>query len=1167
MTIDFSSIYLRLDAERLDSGINYDPPPGLWGCGVFAFIYMNIAKKILDLIGDSEQYRTVLDQALAGNPKIQVSGLTGSGRSFFLYNWFRQFPGKYLVITKTEKEAFAIKNDLNEISGDGLAHQFPAWGINPYQWKTPRNENLGERLQTLFNLQNQENIIVTASVRALIEPTIAPDELAISSLHIEVNQEISQEDIVNRLVELGYDRCPMIEESGSFSVRGGIIDIFPHSTENPIRIELFGDFIESIRTFSVATQRSIGKIDRMTLLPRRENLYSLTELDEMISGLPTRDRDTLADKFRFGIDTPGLEWAVAFFENKNSYLFDYLGTSTKFYYMEPKLLYAECEELIAMFEMLHDQEREKFEALPAPDKIYMALDNFEQFLDREQSITELSFGRKADPSVNFKMSDHPVINSQIKILNEFLKQKKSQNHTVFLACDNRIQKDRLSDILEQDAAWVQSDVLDISEGFGFPERDFTVLTDHQIFTRRFHRQRRSKIKEGVAISSYTNLNRGDYVVHVDFGIGRYRGLEELTIDNRRRDCLLILYDRNDKLYVPIEEFNRVQKYIGKDGKPKLSTLGGTAWQKTKLRTKKAIADMAEELLKLYAERKAKPGYKFSEDSVWMNQLEASFPYDETPDQMDTIQSIKQDMQASYPMDRLVCGDVGFGKTEVAVRAAFKAICDNKQVAVLVPTTILAQQHQSTFRERLAEFPARVEMLSRFKTRAEQKTIIADLAEGKVDVVIGTHRLLSKDVQFKDLGLLVVDEEQRFGVAHKEKIKKMRRLVDVLTMTATPIPRTMQMSLLGARDMSVINTSPKDRLPINTEISEFHPETIRKAILDEVERGGQVYFVHNRVQTIMSIYRYLAKLIPQIRIAVGHGQMPEKELEEVMLSFLSKHYDVLLSTSIIESGLDIPQVNTIIINRADRFGLAQLYQLRGRVGRSTRRAQAILLIPPLRLLTPIARKRLKALEQHTELGSGFHLAMKDLEIRGAGNLLGPQQHGFIEEVGFDLYQKLLKEAVAELKGEARERMSEIKFDLELDMYFPGDYVPFSQQKVELYQRLAQAEDFESINDLKIEVIDRFGKLPPEAANLFGVAEMKLLAARIGLSKIVFRNNKLTLIYQSGKIPSKRQVSALTSKVTNPMEFSATGDFTISINYSSEKDPQWVQLFKFSLQLLV
>ena len=1124
-------------------------------------------EKIFKLIKGSDSYRALIEEAKKDRADLQVAGLSGAGRSFVLYGIFEQFFGKYLVLTRTDNDAFAIKNDLNRIAGEDIACNFPSWQVNPYKWKSPPVENIGERLETLYFLQNRDSLIVTASVRAFLEPTVAPDELKQSSLALALNQEISLDDVVEKLANMGYERMPMVEEVGSFAVRGGIIDIFPHTEQNPVRIELFGDFIDSIRAFSVASQRSVEKLERVSLLPRREILISNTELDELIEKLPEADRKILFDKFRFGIDNPGLEWASGYFRKKQTYLGDYLDLSTTLYLLEPSLLQTECGELQEMFTNLYDEEEGNYEALPRPDQIYMGCDEFERILADLPKVSEIGFGKKDRVSVDFHMGEHPIINSRIPLLQKYISESRRNSLRVFLACDNKIQKKRVNDILADDSDFVHVDVLDISEGFTFSEINLSLLTDHQVFTRRFHSHRRARIKEGMALSSYTNLNRGDYVVHVDYGIGRYRGLEELTIDSRRRDCLLITYERDDRLYVPIEEFNRVQKYIGKDGRPKLSTLGGTGWQKTKLRTKQAIAEMAEELLRLYAIRKAKPGYQFSADSTWMNQLEASFPYQETPDQLSAITDIKNDMQTPHPMDRLVCGDVGFGKTEVAIRAAVKAVNDSKQVAILVPTTILAQQHQNTFRERLDGFPVRVEMLSRFKSRKEQKEIIRDLREGKVDIIIGTHRLLSKDVEFRDLGLLVIDEEQRFGVKHKEKIKKIKKLVDVLTMTATPIPRTMQMSLLGARDMSVINTSPRDRLPISTEICEFHPETIKKAILSEVERGGQVYFVHNRVQTIMSIYRYLTKLLPHIRIAVGHGQMPERELEDVMQEFYAHYYDVLLSTSIIESGLDIPRVNTIVINRADHFGLAQLYQLRGRVGRSDRPARSILLIPPLRVLTDTARKRLKALEQHTELGSGFYLAMKDLEIRGAGNLLGAQQHGFIEEVGFDLYLKLLKEAVDEIRGDKTEAQKSVKIDVDFELYFPNDYIAHPQQKVELYQKLAQVDNYEDLNDLKLEAIDRYGPLPTPAENLFGMTELRLLAHRSGIDRLVFKKGILKLIYAEDHLPTKKQVSNLSGKLSDPIEFSAVGEFTITVDLSDIPENNRVQKLKFVLQLLL
>ncbi|TFH58040.1 MAG: transcription-repair coupling factor, partial [Candidatus Zixiibacteriota bacterium] len=721
---------------------------------------------------------------------------------------------------------------------------------------------------------------------------------------------------------------------------------------------------------------------------------------------------------------------------------------------------------------------------------------------------------------------------------------------VLMLSDNQLQRDRLEELLSEYRDRVRFVVSELHRGFVFPEIHTIVLTDHQVFERHFVRHRRRQIKEGVAISSYNALEIGDYVVHVDRGIGRYRGLREIKIGDRRRECLLIVYAGDDKLYVPLEEFSRVQKYIGKEGAPQLTRLGGSGWEKVKARTKKAIADMAEELLALYAARKAKPGYAFGADDDWMRQLETSFPFEETPDQLTTISAIKRDMEQAVPMDRLVCGDVGFGKTEVAIRAALKAIAGGKQVAVLVPTTILAQQHWNTFNHRLGRFPIRVEMLSRFKSKKQQKEIIGDLEAMKVDVIIGTHRLLQKDLRIPNLGLIVVDEEQRFGVAHKEKLKRLRDVADCITLTATPIPRTLQMSLLGARDMSVINTSPKERQSIITEICEFDPKIIYEAINYEVSRKGQVYFVHNRVETIEAMHHYLTKLLKHIRIAVAHGQMPEHELEEVMLGFLNKDYDVLLTSAIIESGIDISTVNTIVINRADRFGLAQLYQLRGRVGRSQERAYAYLLVPPVKQLTDTARKRLKAIEQHTELGSGFHLAMKDLEIRGAGNLLGPQQHGFIEEVGFDLYCRLLEEAVAEVKGEKIEHDFEVKLEIDCDAYISEGYIEDSRQRVDIYRKISEARKVADLEAVEAELVDRFGQYEMEVRNLLDVMAIKLEAQRCHIGRVRLHKTELILTYSGGNLPTKKQIENLRVASPHKMEFDASDGFIIKISFPTD-----------------
>jgi transcription-repair coupling factor (superfamily II helicase) len=724
----------------------------------------------------------------------------------------------------------------------------------------------------------------------------------------------------------------------------------------------------------------------------------------------------------------------------------------------------------------------------------------------------------------------------IKSFAQKLQGYRNQGQTAVIFCDGDGQRRRLGELLSEYDVVTPMEPRRISEGFGLPDAGLWFLSDSEIFHRAATRKKTRRFKEGIALASYQSLQPGDFVVHIDYGIGRYNRLETIVVDGRKRDCLLIYYAGDDKVYVPIEEFARVQKFAGKEGAPSLSYLGTGAWERTKAKAKKAIMDMAEELIALYAKRQALPGHAFPPDSSWQKELEAAFPYEETPDQEKTIDEIKSDMMRSIPMDRLVCGDVGYGKTEVAIRAAFKAVEAGKQIAVLVPTTILAQQHLNTFRERMAQFPVKIEMLSRFRSPKDIKAVKEGIKNGAVDIVIGTHMLLQKSIEFKDLGLLVIDEEHRFGVAHKEKIRHLKTQVDTLTLTATPIPRTLQLSLLGARDMSVINTPPKDRLPIATEVALFSDRTIFEAIERELARGGQVFFVHNRVESIDAIYRYLKKLLPTVNIVVGHGQMPERTLERVMFDFLNKKYQLLLATTIIESGLDMPSVNTIIINRADKLGLAQLYQLRGRVGRSARRAYAYLLVPPLKMLTEKARKRLRAIEEFTELGSGYHLALRDLEIRGAGNILGAQQHGFIEEIGFDLYCRLLEEAVAEIKhkGPATQKI-DMKIITDLDLFLPESYVEDPNLRVELYRSISEIRETEKLYAFIDELKDRFGAFPDAVENLLNLAETRILAGNIGVEKIVFKDGDLSLDFFKGRIFSKLEIEGWHRRISAKMEF--------------------------------
>ncbi len=724
----------------------------------------------------------------------------------------------------------------------------------------------------------------------------------------------------------------------------------------------------------------------------------------------------------------------------------------------------------------------------------------------------------------------------LDLVRDYIGTLQARGLSVTVLCDTSNHRERLEELMDDvGAAFV---VGSLAGGFVVPELRLAVLTDHEIFERIRRRRAGRRYSRGISLKELLAMRPGDFVVHIEHGIGVYRGIERLTVNGHLTDCMKIEYAKGDKLFIPVDQLNLVQKYAAEEGAtPALSRLGTNQWAKTKARIKTSIKEMAAELIKLYAARKARPGYAFPPDAVWQIEMEARFPYEETADQLTSIQDVKSDMERGAPMDRLICGDVGYGKTEVAIRAAFKAVLDGKQVGFLVPTTLLTQQHLNTFRERLRGYPVHIEMLSRFRTRKEITQVLAELAAGKVDIVIGTHRLLSKDVKFKELGLVIIDEEQRFGVAHKERLKQMRTEVDVLTLTATPIPRTLNMALLGVRDMSSIRTPPRDRRPIKTEIAEFNDEVIAYALMREADRGGQSFFVHNRVETIDAMANYIRSLVPHLRVAVGHGQMRERQLEDVMRKFLAGEYDVLVATMIIESGLDLPNVNTIIVNRTDTFGLAQLYQLRGRVGRSARRAYAYLLVPPDRVMTETAMKRLKAMEEFEDLGSGFQLAMRDLEIRGAGNILGTEQHGFIASVGFEMYSRLLEEAAKELKGVAAPKVVETRVVTDLEAFLPGGYITEDPEKMGVYKSLADAATVPAIDELAAEVADRFGRLPPPAEHLFEFRRLRIRASQAQVETLILREGAVAM--ELRRPLSRSQVQSLIQQMPIPVSFKMHG----------------------------
>ncbi len=1065
-----------------------------------------------------------------------------------------------IVITQRSEEAADLYDDLSFLMGADKVGHFPSRQILPYDFRAPQGEIMGRRISALSGLLENNIRVMVCPVRAVIEPTISRNFLEDSRLILETGRDIDLDDLTDRLIRLGFRRVPVVEEVGDFAVRGGLIDFFSPGSPAPVRVELFGDEIDTIREFDVGNQRTIRGIDRVNLLPKREVPITQESLEGHLSSLPDAEADYIRIRYLNDPELPGLEWLATMFGVAQGSLVDYINDDAIVIFDGEGNLRAEVDSIIREGHNLHDRLRNKLPSLPRPEAYFYDPEAAFSSLRSQSVVDRVPFKGGRPDIIDFACHPHPSLGSRLDMLIDTIRDWETVGVAYFIATDTRGQVERLSDLIAErvgDGASPHFEVADLKGGFVCEAGRFALLTDHEIFSRYHRRVRKKKFKEGVAISDYSSLDKGEYVVHTDHGIAKYLGLETITVDSKNRDCLLLEYADKDRLYVPIHEFNRVSKYAGKDTAPAVTRLGGPGWEKLKKKTRKAVENMAADLVRLYAERKNRTGFSFGEDTVWLKQLETSFPYEETPDQEKAIVDVKRDMANERPMDRLVCGDVGYGKTEVAIRAAFKAVEQGKQVAILVPTTILAQQHFQTFSERLADFPVRIAMLSRFRSRKEQLATVEDLAAGKVDLVIGTHRLFSKDVVFKDLGLLIVDEEHRFGVRHKEKLRRIRATVDTISMSATPIPRTLQMSLINVRDMSLITTSPKDRLPIITEIVEFDPAIIATAILREIDRGGQIFFVHNRVQTIEAMHRYLTKIVPQAKIAVAHGQMHEKSLEGIMLSFLAKQHNVLLCTSIIESGLDIPSANTIIINRADKFGLAQLYQMRGRVGRSATRAYAYLLCPPIKRLRPDAIKRLRALEAHSDLGSGFALAMRDLEIRGAGTLLGTRQAGFIEEIGFDMYNKLLEEAVAEAKGVEIQRLPETKLELDVETHLSDSYVTNREQKVDLYRRIADCRNIDEVEKIRDEITDRFGKMPHSSANLLDAAGLKTLAVAHGFEKVKLRDSRVNLFMEEGKQLTREFVESLGKATDCPMELSLTGRAQVILDLTNIVDTDRLQ----------
>jgi transcription-repair coupling factor (superfamily II helicase) len=1092
--------------------------------------------------------------AAAGPPL--VLGLPDTAKAATLATLAQGLAAPLLVLAARPDRARALAEELAVWLGDeSRVVLFPERDALPYERLVPDPEAVSHRLRVVSLLAEEAEAapsaslragpIVVASAQAAAQRTLAPAELAQARETVAVGSRLEPESFLRRLsASGGYRFLPLVEEAGQASRRGGIIDVFPPTADLPLRIELVGDRVESLRRFDPASQRSVARVESEAVGPAREVILPPVGLDELRRGLDfARCSPDVSGRFHEELST--LEAGGAFIGDSfyvpflaQGTLFDFLPLEAVLVCDQPSELAAALDELEAQALEVRAELEQKGELPPGLPLPHLAWREVAPRLDEHPRRTDLSRWATGEEegSIRLPFEPAPAYGGRLRnVVSEAVEGRRSGRRFVIVSQ----QAARLADLFaEQDVSAGPSAALTepppagsvaVVQGslpggwlLAAEGQELLFLTDTEVFG--FTKQRRALPRRGIDRGAFlAELKPGDFVVHVEHGIARFAGMARKAIEGHEREYLELHYAEGDRLFVPIDQLHRVSRYVGPgEHVPTLTRLGSQEWARTKERVRRAVADLARELLALYAAREVLSGHAFSPDSPWQLELEASFPYVETPDQLLAIRQVKQDMEQPRPMDRLVCGDVGYGKTEVAIRAAFKAVLDGMQVAMLVPTTVLAQQHFQTLSERLAAFPLRVEMLSRFRSEAEQRRVLADLADGAVDIVIGTHRLIQKDVQFKNLGLAIIDEEQRFGVAHKEHLKQMRREVDVLTLSATPIPRTLYMSLGGIRDMSTMDTPPEERLAIKTYVAEFDERLIREAILREVDRGGQVYFVHNRVQSIDSVARRLREVVPEAEIAVAHGQMPEQMLEQVMLDFVRGRVDVLACTTIIESGLDIPNVNTIIINQADKLGLAQLYQLRGRVGRGAQLAYAYLLYDRRGRLTETAQRRLQTIFEATELGAGFQIALRDLEIRGAGNLLGAEQSGHMAAVGFDLYCQMLAEAVEGLRA-VKEGLPppppregpEVTIDLPLSAHLPESYVPDLNLRLALYQRMAQMESVEQVEELARELRDRFQAPPPLARNLLYVVRLRVLAMQAGVESISSEDGQIVVRLKEGR----------------------------------------------------
>ncbi len=1045
------------------------------------------------------------------NNIINVDNIFSSFKSLLIADILSKSNSNHCIILDDKESAAYFYDDLTNILGsDKNVSLLPSVFKHGYDFSSSDSTNLVLKTEAVSKiLKSKQHFILVTYPDAIIEKIVDAKEFESNSLEIATGDTLTMDSLIETLNNFGFSGEHFVTEPGNFAVRGSLVDVFSFNSELPYRIDFFGDTIDSIRTFDIETQLSISKLNKITLIPDINNINAKAEKTPIFEILNIK------------------KW-VFWLSNYH----DIINRIDKVYEYNQKII----------------EEQNEFSAVQAKEAFVI---DSNLFVDNIKKYKNINFCQKNNSDtkfISFNLSPQPVFRKKFDLFLSDIKEKTESNYSIFILSNNPKQIQRIKDIFEEkDCSLDFTPVYEIiNKGFVCHDKKICVYTDHEIFDR-FHRYKVKSFskKESMSLNELSGLEQGDYVVHIDNGIGKFGGLQKININGKIQEVISIIYGNNDILYVNIHSLHKISKYRSKEGEaPKIHPLGSGMWKRLKERTKKNIKDIAKELIMLYAARKNSTGFSFSPDSSMQYELEASFMYEDTPDQVKCNDDIRNDMESEVPMDRLICGDVGFGKTELAVRAAFKAACDNKQVAILVPTTILALQHYQTFSERLKDFPVSIALICRLRTNTEIKKTLENVKNGKVDIIIGTHRIVNKDVVFKDLGLLVVDEEQKFGVGLKEKIRQMKVSIDTLTLSATPIPRTLQFSLMGARDMSILTMPPPNRQPVNTEVHVFNPEIIKEAINYEINRNGQVFFIHNRVQNIQEIEDLIKKLCPNVKTIVAHGQMEASKLEKIILNFIRGDYDILISTTIIENGVDIPNVNTIIINEANRFGLSDLHQLRGRVGRSNKKSFCYLFSPPMEDITPEARRRLKAIEEFSELGSGLNIALQDLDIRGAGNVLGSEQSGFIADIGYETYMKILNEALEEMRYSDTENLfptqnniskisssNDCNVETDFSIFIPDYFISNTTERIKIYKELDNVKSENDLNTFRNNLVDRFGKIPEETNNLFKIVELRLITARFFFTKITIKNSLF--------------VANFPAEEKHP--FYNSDDFTLIINY--------------------